>query len=325
MNGKNGRGNVADLVYAPTHALNSLIEFNKVARSGRGIQFGIPGIDSKVIPFRPGNTIIFCARPGHCKTSLMAYFARLEAQRIKARGTEDKECALFISWEQSVDELACLLYPLDGFTSSDVAWGRMGHDAMVRHSIQNAGTPIWLFGHGLSRTGARVPRMTPQVVLSAIERMADDYNGMRPTLLLFDYVQLIPTEWGANRVEVVTEATMRIGELAKRVGAPAIIGAQARREVDDRAYKIPQPRDAGWTSEIEKICDKFFGLYRPSLDRLQMIELPDGETIPVTPRLLLIEMGKQRFEHGRATWPLYFEPETLKLAELETAQADPAF
>ncbi len=30
-------------------------------------------------------------------------------------------------------------------------------------------------------------------------------------------------------------------------------------------------------------------------------------------------MSKQRFEHGRAMWPLYFEPETLKLAEMETS------
>jgi hypothetical protein len=162
--------------------------------------------------------------------------------------------------------------------------------------------------------------MTPDVVLGAIETMQADY-GVKPSLMLFDYMQLIPVDNYRERVQQVTEVPIRIKELALRIGAPAVVGVQAARKVDDRQEQIPTMNDAQWASSIEQTCDKIFGLWMPSkTHRLgQLIELGE-ETMPVTENLLIMRMLKQRFDRGRYTWPLHFDPALIQLAGMETRE-----
>ncbi len=161
--------------------------------------------------------------------------------------------------------------------------------------------------------------MTPDVVLGAIETMEARHN-VKPTLLLFDYMQLIPVGRARDRVQEVSEVPPRVKELALRIGAPAIVGVQARREVDDRVIKIPTLRDAQWASSIEQTSDKAFGLWRPWQSEppgCPPISL-NGKRYDVDEKLMVVQMLKQRGEVGRKTWVMFFDPAYLKLAELET-------
>jgi len=310
------------LVHSPNDLAAEYVEWAERIQTEDGIRFGVPAIDKMVIPMRAGDLVSFVARPGHGKTSLLAYFAREQARRIQARNGGSPEVVVYVTWEQSAEELEAF-FAADGQSSvSDIAWGRADLEAIRRYAVKRAGVPIWVIGHGIGRAGQKTPRMTPDVVLGAIETMREDY-GVKPALMLFDYMQLIPVDNYRDRVQQVTEVPHRIKELALRIGAPALVGVQASRDVDNRTEKIPEMRDAQWASSIEQTCDKVFGLWRPyqTEEEGKTIEL-GADRFTVNEHLLIVRMLKQRGDRGRYTWGMYFDPAYLKLAQLEMRYVD---
>lgn len=311
------------LIHTPMEMMTEYVQWAEAAQGSPGIPFGAPCVDRHMIPMRPGELISILGRPGHAKTSILAYLARQEARRIIERGAINQEAVVYTTWEQSSEELTSFFMANEDYSVADVAWGRVDLDALKRRAVKGLGNPIWVIGHGIGRAGQKTPRMTPDVVLAAIESMEEDF-GIKPTLMLFDYLQLIPIPHARERVQQVTEVPIRIKELALRIGAPAVAGVQARREVDDRAEKLPQLRDAQWASSIEQTCDKVFSLWRPcqNQDIGSTVTTESGKNYEVTERLLFLRMLKQRGDQGRFTWALYFDPAYLKLAELEMETKD---
>ena len=306
------------LVHTPAEMMTEMVQWAEDIQRDPGVQFGIPAIDKVVVPMRPGNLTCVLARPGHAKTSLLVYLARLEAQRILERGTEDHEIVVYTTWEQTSEELTTMLMTDKSVTYSDVVWGRADVEEIKRRAVKGARNPIWIIGHGISRAGLNMPRMSPDLVLSAIETIEQDH-GRKPTLLLFDYLQLIPTRVAKERVQQVTEMPILLKELSNRIGVPAAAAVQASRDVDTRKIQIPEMSDAQWASSIEQTADKVFGLWRPikSFEETDTVEV-GNKTYPVTENLLVIRLLKQRGERGRHTWAMYFDPELMHLAELET-------
>lgn len=314
------------LVHTPAQLSQRYVQYAEEVRGNPGVPFGIPCVDAKVIPMRPGNLICFIARPGHGKTSLLAYLAQQEAARIVERGAQEKEAVVFVTWEQTAEELESF-FQAGGISSTDIAWGRADLDAVKRSAVKRAGLPIWVIGYGIGRKGHQAPRMRLDEVLAGIELMEEKYNR-RPTLLLFDYLQLVPVDNARDRIQQVTEAPIRVKELAMRVCAPAVCGVQARREVDDRVEKLPEMRDAQWASSIEQTSDKAFSLLRPiryfpAGGDYEMGWVQGKPTVQITERLLALRLLKQRFDQGRCTWVLDFQPEHLRLTEMELRRPAP--
>ena len=316
------------LVNTPAELAQQHVAWARRLHDAPGVPFGIPVVDKKVIPMHPGDMCVFVARPGHAKTSMLAYLARAEAKRIQARGRAEKEAVIFVTWEQVTEEINAVLDTSPKYTVSDIAWGRANMKDVTRHSFARAGLPIWIIGQSLEKMDAlsisRLPRMFPEMVFEAIESIKEDY-GVRPTLMCFDYIQMIPIRHQARRHEQVMEAAHRCKELAKSIGCPAAVAVQARREVDDRTIKIPLLRDAQWASDIEQVADKYFGLWRPWLTEDHYDQFGDPATITiggrdflVTEELMFLGMQKQRYAEGQATWALHFQPQYLRLCELET-------
>jgi len=312
-------GKVRDLVFNPAELATAYVAWAERNASDPGIPFGIPAIDKLVIPMRAGELIAIIARPGHGKSSLMAYLARQTANRFKA-AKEDKRVVVYVTWEQSAEELSMFFLANDQHSISDVAWGKANLDEIRRMAVKGVTTPIWVIGHGIGRAGRRAPRMTIDVVLNAIGSMEEDF-GVKPGLILADYIQLVPVANARDRMSQVTEVPHLLKELALQIGVPIVAGVQARRDVDDRKIKIPEQRDGQWSSAVEQVSDKVFALWRPALtedpDEIDSVELL-GTRIPINEKLLVIRMLKQRGEQGRATWAMYFDPTYLELAELET-------
>lgn len=314
------------LVHTPAELATEFIQWAERIQNDPGIKFGVDVIDKHVIPMRPGELISFIARPGHGKTSLLAYFARHQAQRIQARNGTNAEVVVYVTWEQSAEELESFFAADGTYSMTDVAWGRVDLEQLKRRAVKRAGVPIWVIGHGIGRAGQKMPRMTPDVVLGAIESMFVDYK-VRPSLMLFDYMQLIPVSHARDRIQQVTEVPILVKELALRVGAPAVVGVQARREVDLRDEKIPEMRDAQWASSIEQTSDKVFGLWRPfQTEEPGKLVMLGNDSFTVNEKLMIIRLLKQRGDRGRRTWGMYFDPAYLKLAEMELRNVgDPAF
>jgi len=310
------------LVHTPAELATEYVAWAERLKEDPGISFGVPAIDERVIPMRAGDLVSIIGRPGHGKSSLLAYFAREQAKKLEAAGEAETRAVVYVTWEQSAEELEAFFQANEEYSVTDIMWGRADLDVVRANSVKRGNVPIWIIGHGIGRAGQKAPRMTPDVVLGAIETMENDF-GVQPSLLLFDYMQLIPVTHARDRVQQVTEVPHLIKELALRVGAPAIVGVQAGRDVDDRVSKIPELRHAQWASSIEQTSDKVFALWRP-----WQTEPPDsapveleGKSYVVNEQLLIIRMLKQRGDSGRWTWAMYFHPAYLKLAELEIRNA----
>ena len=299
------------LVHTPAELATEHVAWAERIKTEDGIRFGIPDIDKKVIPMRAGDEIAIIARPGMGKTSIMAYLARETAKKLPLG-----QAVVYVTWEQSAEELEAFFQADGQFSISDIAWGRADLDEVKKRAVKRAGLPIWVIGHGIGRAGQKMPRMTPEVVLGAIESMQEDY-GVTPALMLFDYMQLVPVEQARDRIQQVTEVPILIKELALRVGAPAVVGVQARREVDDRDIKLPELRDAQWASSIEQTCDKVFALWRPFQTEIAGSRVQVGnDFFIVNESLMIFRMLKQRGDAGRYTWGMHFDPAYLRLGTL---------
>jgi replicative DNA helicase len=316
-----GKDAFMELVHTPDVLGGEYLEWARSRRDVPGVPFGIPAVDRKMIPAHPGDMIVVVGRPGHGKSSILACIGRQEAKRIKTRGAD--EVVVHVTFEQVVEEIEAVYQANDSYSVTDLAWGRVPIDDVARRSLSRAGLPIVIIGNSLARTNARSPRMYPETIFKAIESIPEVW-GFKPSVLLFDYIQLIPIPAQADRQKQVIEAAHRVKEIAQRVGCPVFVAAQARREVDQRQNKIPGLWDAQWSSSIEQTADKYFSLWRPWLTEphydefgQQNVVTIEGVQYPITQDLLVMSMLKQRFESGRWTWALHFAPQYLRLCEYE--------
>jgi replicative DNA helicase len=306
------------LVHTPAQLAKAYVQWAEDRARNPGIKWGIPCIDEVMIPMHPGELTTILGRPGHGKSSILAYLARRQSGIIKRAGKTGQECVVYVTWENTVEELTNFLLSDSGLSVTDIARGKVDLEQVKRESLKLLDSAIFVIGRGIGRMQEQSISMTAEVVYRAIETMEEDYQ-VKPVLLLFDYLQLIPSKTHRERKEAVAEAPVRIKELAAGVRAPAVAAVQASREVDKYKIKLPEKQDAQFSSQIEQISDKMFSLWRPKLtEDEEWIELFDGKMHQVTDNLMLIRMLKQRFGPGRHTWAVYFDPAYLKLAELET-------
>lgn len=320
--------NPRQLVHTPAEMMAEVVEWAEDVQENPGVKWGIPAIDRKVIPMYPGTLTCLIARPGMAKTSLMIRLAREEAKQIVARGMEEKEAVIYTTWEQTSEELSAMLLAHPDVTYSDIAWGRADLGKLKKMAVKGAQTPVYIIGHGITRKGEKTPRMTTELVYQAIRSMESDF-GIKPRLMLFDYLQLIPTEKASMRVQQVTEMPIELKELSMTVKAAAIAAVQASRDVDKMDIPIPEIMHAQWASSIEQTGDKVFSLLRPIRapggkwiegDHFEV----GGETFVVNSNLLIIRLLKQRGEEGAYTWGMFFDPALMRLADLERVDLEEA-
>lgn len=305
------------LVHTPAELASGFVRWAEYNKKHPGIPFGVRGLDDRIIPLRPGRMACIIARPGHGKTSLMATLAKREAERIQREG-DDGRVVVYVTWEQVVEEVETLFASGGDFSASDVSWCRVGLDTIKRKAVSRASLPLWMIGYSLDSTTRSTPEMTLENVLAAIEGMEENWR-VKPSLMCFDYVQIIPATGYDDRVKRVAEMPMAVKRLAHRLGVAALVGVQAGRDVDKYTVKIPEMHHAQWGSAIEQAADLVLGLWRPAVTEAlgEFVEVGD-ESFEVTEELFFLRMVKQRGDAGRWTWPLHFEPQYLRLAELET-------
>jgi replicative DNA helicase len=302
--------------HSPQRAAAGYVQLAKDLRRGRGVDFGVPSLDAKIIPARAGKVVDVIARPGHGKTSLMVAMARREALKLVDLGEEDKYVA-YISWETPVEELDAGFQNMPGYDVSDLAWGRVPEDSIVENSLTRVDIPVWIFGYSLYQSSFDTPPMTVERVYEAIEGLYRR-TGMRPQALFVDYIQRIPVPSEKERYMQVTSAARLIRRLGTEARCPVFLGVQANQRIDDRHSPIPSMRDAEWSAAITQDADTVLGLWRPSRTHL-IAEHPyievGGKSWRNTEELLIIRLLKQRWESGSGIFGVNFHMPTLTLSE----------
>jgi replicative DNA helicase len=197
-------------------------------------------------------------------------------------------------------------------------------EVVRRGAVGRIKLPIWLMGKSLTRR-RKTPRMTPDVLYQAIDAIEGDY-GIKPALVVIDYIQIVPVERAVDRVQQVSEAIVRAKELAGEIGAPIVVCVQARRSVDTYKTKIPTAGDCQWASAIEQAADKLIGIWRPCLTEQkfdgEMIRI-NGQEVQLTQNLFVAKLLKQRWYSAGHVFLLHFDPAAVKLADLELVHEPP--
>jgi len=315
---------IRDIIFSPAEAATAFIDYAGQLQEAPKVTWGVKAIDEKIIPLHPGDLVSLIGRPGSAKTSLLIYMARREAMRIYKAG-EEGSCVIYVTWEQSVPELEAMIEADDETKLDDIAWGRADINRLVTKVQYRASLPIWIIGLGLGSAGLGRTEMTPEIVFRAIDKLASgEIYGpdmkIKPTLMCFDYVQLIPPDSTGSyqKWERVYEAVNQCKRLAVRVGCPVLVAAQAGREVDNFKEKIPQLGSGQMSSAIEQASDKVVGLCRPwTYGGWEIVDTADGREFKVTDKLLLMRIVKQRMAAPGFTFHLMFDPATFRLGEAQ--------
>jgi replicative DNA helicase len=309
---------MTNFIFTPAESTVRYIDYANSLREGEGLDYGCL-MDKEVVPLRPGEVEFVIARPGHGKSAWLAYRARRAAQQIIERGEQDKRVVLYFSWEQPIEQMEANFQAGEGYTVSDIAWGRADMERVKTKAMNRVNLPIWLGGKSLADKNQRGPRMTIDKVFEGIRGLKDEYN-VEPALICFDYLQIIPVEGKVDRQTEVTEATYQVKEVAIDVGCPAIVGVQAKTAVDSKGLKIPDMGEAWYTSATDHVGDKIFGVMKPIKAKKEgdVIDYA-GSHYTVDDYLFLIKMTKQRMEKGYGQWAVRFDMSTVGLTDYQTA------
>lgn len=298
-------------VHTPAQSTSRYVRWVEQLQNAAKIDYGCV-LDKHLIPLHPGDLMAVVARPGHGKSSFMAYLAKRTA--LKATG---QKCVIYVSWEQSVEEIEAFFQSGEHYNSTDLAWGRVPLDTVKERAIKRVNLPIWLIGYSIKDADKPKPPMTIEAVYDSIRAIRYDY-GFEPVLACLDYLQIVPVRDKSERLAQVTEATIQAKHLAMEIGVPIVAGVQASRDTDKRHTQIPTMADAQWSSAIEQTADKQLALFRPAkvMDAGDSIEIGDHE-YTVDDNLLVFRLLKQRFDIGAGTWAVSFEPQTLTIKDAD--------
>ena len=307
----------------PSETATAYVRWMQERKANPGITFGCV-LDKVLIPLHPGDLMAVVARPGHGKSSFMAYLARRTARQIVVAGKDSDQCVIYVSWEQSVEEIEAFFQSGRTYTSTDLAWGRVPTDTVIRQSLDRPALPVWLMGNSVTAADPHRKPMYVDDVYNEIRWLRDRF-GLTPALICLDYLQIIPLRGDAERNRQVHEAVIDAKHLALAIGCPIVAGVQASRAVDDRQSPIPTLADAQWSSSIEQTADKQIALFRPSRhktpDEQPVVRIGDYQYDNV-PELLVVRVLKQRFDVGYGTYAVRFVPETLEMADYDVMRLE---
>lgn len=324
-------------VQSPVDNADAYEAYARLSQEKRPPFFGHNGIDNVLIPPRPGELTTILARPGHGKTTLLAYLARRMGQELINRGLTRQQLTLaesqdkdrpatpqifFITGESATEEVGAYLAAAPGAPSpTDVARGDADLDKLHDALVDRMYAPITVIGPSIMHAAPMELRtqFTLELALDLVREQCKD-KTIYPFAVFVDYIQVMPTAQYAksDMITKVDRAAKATKELAQVLGCPVIATAQAGRDVDNTKDKIPQMHHAQWASAIEQVSDKILGIYRPIRDKAVGESVEVGKyQYSVVDSLLLVSLRKQRFAPGYGTWACAFDVDAQTMGEYE--------
>jgi len=275
-------------------------------------------------PVLPGELISVLGRPGNGKTGLMFRWARMRAKDLQKQAalgnkTADNSVVLYVTMEQTVEELRLFhVAAEDRLSVTRMASGQMQeedwqktHDSLNRLSP----VPLWFIGKSRKRRRDKIElnEQNIRAALESVERWQDDNLTMQIDSIYIDYLQRFRST-GTDLVAFYGNITNTIKEWAGDFSTRAIVGVQAKREVDQRQEPIPLMDDGQWTSTIEQFSDGVLSVMRPAHYR-KVGE--DFMGISVAREDMLVSVLKRKVGPDNFSKWVKFEPEYNKLDEAE--------
>lgn len=270
------------------------------------VRTGLTELDRHVT-IAPRTVTVFAARPQHGKSMWLKILAKRALLDLEARsGYDDGERVFFVTLEEPSSKLV-----------AQVAGMSMPYRSILRGETDKAAALAEVYGLAKSHVrglaivehpgmvdGRAMPAVSSDIVIGAIEQAAAD-DGLRPSLILMDYLQLMRADGsGASvrtKTEHVTAASNGAVRLAREFRCPVVLAVQAGRDTDDRGVKLPALSDMQWASAIEQDADTIIGLWRPWVDHAEEVlsgtDKPlkiGGLDVRITESLMILGIIKTR-------------------------------
>ena len=289
--------------------------------AGHGVPIGLPGLDKDFIPMISGELCSVIGRPGNGKTGFIVRWARERSKWLRENGKSDKRLVMYITLEQSIEELNAFNIAADerlSITSmargeiTDNEWNKCLKAATDRILL-----PLWNIGYS-SMTKEKQIKVDLDAINGALE-VAKETHNKDIDIVFVDYLQRIPYNGRESKGVGISDNLDGLKNIALRLKCPVVLGVQARREVDGYADHLPDLDDGQWTSNIEQTSDKILALMRPAKywDEGEVTDLDLLKNQPVTKNMMVIYTLKQKLGKDNFPYLAYFNPEYNKLDELE--------
>lgn len=311
---------VDSMVFTAADTAKNWISYAEYVSKTPGLTFGVKRLDETILPLRRGKILGIIARPGHGKSTLAVYLARREAEQIAASGR--RENVFFVTLDQPVEEIETLVNSDSGVTVSDIAWGRADLEQMRMRALKRPSLPIDYIGKS-AYENRKMQAFTFRNIYTAIQQETAR-RGVKTSLVVLDYIQKFHVAEKERRQDEVTEAIYAARELALDLQCKMIVCVQAARTVENESEKIPRSHHCQHASAIEQEADALLGLWRPiKTERAASVTVTiDGETkdYPITPELAFARLDKQRMSAAGFNYALWFDPNLVRLAEMESTR-----
>lgn len=322
----------ATIVFSPEQTGVSTAGYLRLRRENKylGIPFGLKSMDEEdkdgngYVPLMIGELESVIARPGHAKTGTMVARARMRAETLKNLGLTKERAVVYITLEQSIEELNAFNIAADRKMSvTRMAKGEITNEewkACLEEGINRRYTPIWNIGYS-SMSSVEQIRIDLDAIYGGLQLIRDT-GKVAIDLVFVDYLQRMPYDRAESKSVGVSDNLDGLKNIAlNKIKCPMIVGVQATREVEDRKDPIPTSADGQWTSNIEQTSDHVLSLVRPRKYR------KDGESfgsINVQGNCqLLISVLKQKMGGANFSRWEFYDPIYNKLDELELQRSYP--
>lgn len=299
-----------------------------------GIPFGLRVLDKPTtergkeqefyVPLMPGEVESVIARPGHGKTGTMVARARSRAQYLRKNKMDKERAVVYITMEQSVEELNAFNIAADRQLSiTKMAMGEITPEEWkqcLEDGINRRYIPIWNIGYSSTTTTKQI-RIDLDGITGALH-LIEDQHQKKIDLVFVDYLQRMPFDRAESKTIGVSDNLDGLKNLALQTfKAPFIIGAQATRDVDGRMHPgskdlpVPGMDDGQWTSNIEQTSDHVISLVRPR-KYCKEGDTFGSQTVTGNNQLLVSVLKQKLGASNFARW-VFYDPIYNKLDELE--------
>jgi len=238
----------------------------RAAAPNAGILTGIPPVDKVLNKHRPGELRVILGFTSNYKSGLMSFISRFNAKKLTEE--QSNKVIITVTWEQSIEEQGILdMSQISRIDITRMVRGELSDGEWVQlkaAAIQRGKLPWWLIGHS-SESNERRPRLTMTEVASAMAYMVD-VQGIEPALISLDYLQRIRREGGAEPRMQFMEIVDRAKDMALAFHCPVMLGSQAKRDVKERKWRLPQADDGQETSNLEQSADSLLSVWMPKND-----------------------------------------------------------
>jgi replicative DNA helicase len=287
-----------------------------------GVPVNISGGPAKVInPMRGGELITVLGLSSNGKTWLMNHLARTTAKELDSTGND---IVLYVSWEEAVEDMGITDIANSLHVDlTDIAHGNVKDwQAVKTAAIKRGSLPIYVLGHSMERRKSR-PKLSMTNVALAVQRLENVY-GLRIRLTLLDYLQRIERDGNDDARLQFSRNVDRAKDMAFATGAPVVMGCQAKQEVIDREWKLPQMNDGMETSNTMHSSDKIFSVWRPYITDGDNEVISRDPLIKSSPNLLMLGLPKQKRGDAGMWWALTGDPKTNTIyGEMDTTHLQP--